>query len=138
MSKSGKQVYYFCVGLIATLLFAANVVNLPRGPQLHCYRDVTTYNARQSSYGFPFVFMHGNTTGDSCSLPAEKLTDTNYLSGNDYDFRPIILALDIAIALLLVGGLYYLGAADKKRVPAVGKRVTKKTGAKTKNRNKSA
>jgi hypothetical protein len=104
---------HIVIAVIALAMLVANIINIPRGPQLHCYKDTTTYTARQASYGFPFVFMQGNISGDTCSLPIAELNDTNYLTGNEYNFSLGPLIFNVGVTGLLIGGVYFIDARNK-------------------------
>ncbi len=99
--------------LVGFCLLTINVINIPRGPLLHCYENITTYSSRQASYGFPAVFMQGNISGNYCSLPIDQLNEQNGLQGNEYHFRLVALVLDVTIAFMLTG-LVYLFASTYK------------------------
>lgn len=93
---------YALTFLAFAAMVLASLVNVPRGPLLHCYESDVTYYAKQASYGLPFAFMQGNTSGDPC------LNETNALLGNTYRFSTRALVADIALISVLTGLFYFV------------------------------
>lgn len=97
--------------LVISAMALLNVINIPRGPLLDCYNNVTTYTVRPASYGFPFVFIRGNTGGHECNLISGKISDQTYRVEpyNDYHVERRALVLNGGVAILLAGAAYLVG-----------------------------
>lgn len=107
---------YALTFLVFAAMVLTSLVNFPRGPLLHCYEGDVTYLAKQASYGLPFAFIQGNTSGDPCSLPIDQLNEKNALVGNTYRFSARALVADVAIISALTGLIYFV--ASKTLTPS--------------------
>lgn len=112
------------VVLVVGVMTLVNLINIPRGPVLHCYDNATTYTDRPASYGFPFVFIRGHIEGDDCSLVSGKIADQSYevqpYAGYNVEQRALIL--NAGVTALLAGAAYFAGT--RKKPAAVAHRKT--------------
>jgi hypothetical protein len=111
------------IGILAVLVVMAalNLINIPRGTQLHCYKNLDTTITREASYGFPFTAIKGNTSYDSCSIEDSQF---GFLEYNKYSFHLTAVVANVTLAILVAVLTYALIAkynATPKPVVRKGK-----------------
>ena len=95
--------YQIYTVVVAVFVILSLIPWWPRGPQFTC--EPHNGGSHQQQYGFPLMFIQRSVSPSACTFSSGQETATDYGYYGTHHVKPLNLIVDVAIWLLVAGGL---------------------------------